>query len=211
MVGITLTPERIRSAPPEVRRWLEREIAASFGPATEPEPAPHPPKHLVACSKDEVDALYAGVRGMLPVVSVFFELGREGESVGREGIEAYRLIDVLRHTRLQSIEQLASCLQVIDGLAARIRHDESGTVCALDPRGYCLVAAGTQRNIANLWQHLLAGRDRDPTFQQPGAAQETPAGSSALEGQTVPDGFAGPQAMEPAHRDQTQAGLSNQF
>ena len=31
MVGITLTPEQIRSAPLDVRRWIERELAASLG------------------------------------------------------------------------------------------------------------------------------------------------------------------------------------
>ena len=31
MVGLTLTPEQIRKAPPEVRRWLEREVATTLG------------------------------------------------------------------------------------------------------------------------------------------------------------------------------------
>lgn len=31
MVGITLTPEQIKGAPVEVRRWMEREVAASLG------------------------------------------------------------------------------------------------------------------------------------------------------------------------------------
>lgn len=31
MVGITLSAEQIRSAPPEVRRWLEKEVLVSFG------------------------------------------------------------------------------------------------------------------------------------------------------------------------------------
>jgi hypothetical protein len=28
MVGVTLSPEQMRNAPPEVRRWLEQEILA---------------------------------------------------------------------------------------------------------------------------------------------------------------------------------------
>ena len=31
MVGITLTPEQVRTAPPDVRRWLEQELAKTFG------------------------------------------------------------------------------------------------------------------------------------------------------------------------------------
>jgi len=31
MIGIALTSEQIRAAPPEVRRWVEREVMAAFG------------------------------------------------------------------------------------------------------------------------------------------------------------------------------------
>jgi hypothetical protein len=31
MVGFTLSPEQIRTAPPEVRRWREQELLATFG------------------------------------------------------------------------------------------------------------------------------------------------------------------------------------
>ncbi|MFZ2156148.1 MAG: hypothetical protein WAV72_08525 [Bradyrhizobium sp.] len=39
MVGITLSSEQIRTAPAEVRRWIEREVMTSLGlqaPAREP-------------------------------------------------------------------------------------------------------------------------------------------------------------------------------
>ena len=31
MIGITLTSEQIRTAPAEVRRWIERQVATSLG------------------------------------------------------------------------------------------------------------------------------------------------------------------------------------
>jgi hypothetical protein len=31
MVGITLSAEQLRAAPPEVRRWIEHEVAVSLG------------------------------------------------------------------------------------------------------------------------------------------------------------------------------------
>ncbi len=106
MIGITLSPEQIRTAPPEVRRWLQREIAGSLDFQPEREGAKPDAEHLVICGPDEVAAIYAAIGGMLPVVNVFFELGREGESIGPGGVEAYRLGDVLHHARLQSVEQL---------------------------------------------------------------------------------------------------------
>lgn len=161
MVGITLMPERIRSAPPEVRRWLEQEIAMSLGFLAEGRPSAVPLKHLVACSLEEAAAIYGAIRDMLPVVNVFFELGREGQALDQSGIESRQLTDVLRHTRLQRMEQVIACLQVIDDAIRQIRGDASATLCALDQRGYCLSATETQRNIANLWQRLLKTRGLD--------------------------------------------------
>ncbi|MGA2794582.1 MAG: hypothetical protein ABSE69_13825 [Roseiarcus sp.] len=157
MVGITLSPEQIRAAPPEVRRWLEREIAASFNVQPEPPAIEADSKHLVRCGPEEAAAIFASIRGMLPVVNTFFEFGREGESIGQEGVEAYRLADMLRHTRLQSLEQLGACLQVIDEAVRRVRNDANATLYALDRRGYCVIATATQQSILAVWRQVIAG------------------------------------------------------
>jgi hypothetical protein len=157
MVGITLSPEQIRVAPPEVRRWLEKEIAASFNSQAEPQVMEVGSKHLVRCSPEEAVAIFASIRGMLPVVNTFFELGREGERIGEEGVEAYRLVDMLRRTRLQSLEQLVACLQVNDEAVRRVRDDANATLYALDRRGYCVIAAATQHSILGVWRQVIAG------------------------------------------------------
>ncbi len=50
MIGITLTTDQIRNAPPDVRRWIEHEVIASLGLAATRPPAPALPEqsaHLV--------------------------------------------------------------------------------------------------------------------------------------------------------------------
>lgn len=181
MVGITLSPEQIRSAPPEVRRWLEHEIAASLGLGTGPEMSSSPPQ-LAACTFHEAEAVYASIRGMFPVVNVFFELGREGASIGREGVEAFRLVDMLSHTRLPDMQQLGTCLQLIDEAFREIRKNDVAALFLLDQRGYCIVAAETQRNILALWNRMVAAQqiaqregadDRNPALAQPFAMSGT--------------------------------------
>jgi hypothetical protein len=98
MAGITLSVDEIKAAPPEVRRWLEHEIAHAFGSL--PAPAPASTHALVGCNVEEVRDMLALVQGMLPAVSVFFELGREAASVAVHGLRAFRIADILRHTRL---------------------------------------------------------------------------------------------------------------
>jgi hypothetical protein len=55
MIGITLTTDQIRSAPPEVRRWIEHEVIASLGLAADAPVRATPPQaaHLVAASVEK--------------------------------------------------------------------------------------------------------------------------------------------------------------
>ncbi len=158
MVGITLSPEQIRAAPPEVRRWLEHELAVSLGLNPPALPITQPSPHLAACTPEEAAQVLSLIQGMLPVVNVFFELGREGATPG-EGIEAFRLADIMRHTRLEAPDQVLVCLEVLDQAVRRVRNDPSAAFHAVDERGYCLVAAQTQRSIRAIWQQVVAQRE----------------------------------------------------
>ena len=95
MVGITLSAEQIRSAPLDVRRWIEHELVASLGLHPGKAPIGPRPKHLVECSIEVAAAVLSLIQGMFPVINVFFELGRQGASVGSERLEAFRLADIL--------------------------------------------------------------------------------------------------------------------
>jgi len=77
MVGITLSPEQIRAAPPDVRRWLEHEISTALGFGLNAAAPAAPRQHLISCGLEEARVLLSSIAGMLPVVAVFFELGRE--------------------------------------------------------------------------------------------------------------------------------------
>ena len=184
MVGITLSPEQIRTAPPEVRRWLEHELAVSLGlnPPSLPITQPNSP-HLAACNPEEAAQVLSLIQGMLPVVRVFLELGREGASPG-EGIEAFRLADIMRHTRLEAPDQVLACLEVLDQAVQRVRNDPGATFHAVDERGYCLVAAQTQRSIRAIWQQIVAQRE----FVRPAVSSHT---EGSLSAQLEPDLFPG--------------------
>lgn len=192
MAGITLTTDEIRAAPPEVRRWLEREVANALG--QDAGPSAHESgaaDHLVACQVEEAAAVFELIRGMLPVANLFFELGREGQPTGREGIEAHPLPDMMRHTRLDNIEQFATCLQVIDDAVRRVRGDAHATCCLLDRRGYCLVASTTSQSIRRVWSEMIAmpparSKAQDNTAEAGTRRGQDPGGFGALPGGASP-------------------------
>ena len=161
MIGITLTTDQIRSAPPEVRRWIEHEVIASLGLAADAPPAvvvpPHT-AHLVAASAEEAAAVLSQIQGVMPAMNVFFEFGRPGVSIGQPAVMTFRLIDILHHTRLQNIGQVMTCLDMMNQALAQIRHGPSARFCGFNNEGHCFIAPDTQHSIAALWQNIIANQ-----------------------------------------------------
>lgn len=188
MVGITLSAEQIRSAPAEVRQWIEHEIATSLGLEVQPDGSRSDGGQLIPCSHEEVAGVLSLIQGVFPAVNVFFELGRQGASLGQEQVEVYRLADLQHHTRLQSTEQVMSCLTFIDEALHRVRGSADGSLYVLNA-DYCIIAAQTQHNIRRLWLELLG---RGLVGAQPSAG----APSGQARASTVPDGSSSP-AMAP--------------
>ena len=173
MIGITLTTDQIRNAPAPVRQWIEHEVIASLGLAADaPPPAEHPQAaHLVGCTTEEAAAVLAQIKGMVPAFNVFFEFARPGISFGQPPAMAFRLIDILYHTRLQDIGQVIECLEAINEALARVRGDASAKFCDFDNQGHCLIAPQTQHSVATLWQGILAShRGRDEAGPSASAA-----------------------------------------
>ena len=146
MIGITLTSEQIRTAPPDVRRWIEREVMASLGQQSQPADEPRG-EHLAVCSAAQAEAVLAQIQGVLPVVNVFFELGRQGAIFGQPNVEAFRLLDIAHHTRLADVTQVVACLDIINQAFSNACGDATAQFCALDREGHCFIALETQQNI----------------------------------------------------------------
>ncbi|HEX3404386.1 MAG TPA: hypothetical protein VHT74_29090 [Acetobacteraceae bacterium] len=165
MAGVTLSVEEIRAAPIEVRRWLEHEVLRAFGVA--PEPAAQPAVTLVGCNIDEVRDMLALVQDKLPVVSVFFELGREATSSAAHGMRAFRVADILSHTRLHTPDQVIECLAALTRALRQVRGDADAVFHVMDNQGHCLVAETTMRSILKLWQEIVAQRALQGEIAQP--------------------------------------------
>lgn len=171
MIGITLTTDQIRNAPPQVRQWIEHQVMASLGLAAETPATAEPVHgaHLVPCTPDEAAAVLAQIQGLMPAVNVFFEFARPGISYGQPPVMAFRLIDILYHTRLQNIGQVEECLAAINAALARLRRDPAARFCGFDNQGHCLIAPETQHSVAALWQDVLASQQAVPGGERPAA------------------------------------------
>ena len=156
MIGVTLTADQIRNAPAPVRQWIEQELTAALALAPRP-PASAPPQaaHLVACSVDDVTGVLDRIEGVLAAVNVFLEFGRTGIVYGQPGMMAFRLMDIMHHTRLQTVDQVMACLDMINRALIEVKSDPSVRFCSFDTEGHCFIAPQTQASIAALWQDMI--------------------------------------------------------
>jgi len=132
MVGITLSAEQIAQPPPDVRRWLEQQIAPLLGLVRPGPPTQPPERHLVGCDIESARAMLSLIHGLLPVVSVFFQRGRDPFAAAAQGLRALRLDEMARHARLQAPEQVLACLHAINEALQRASGDPDAMLTALD-------------------------------------------------------------------------------
>ena len=154
---MTGTVEEIRAAPPEVRRWLKQEVIRALGthPSQEHTAEPARPT-LIGCNVEEARDILSLVQGVLPVVSVFFELGREAAGLPVHGMRAFAIPDLQRHARLHVPAQVIECLDMLNDALRRVRGDAEAAFYVLDNLGRCQIAEATMHSILRLWHEIVA-------------------------------------------------------
>jgi hypothetical protein len=158
MTSFTLSIEQIRSAPPEVRRWIEREITTALAGLTRPE---HDPSQLhetalAACAPEEAAQLLEMIKGNFLLSQIFFELGRDMPiSRGAAPLYPLSIAEILRHTRLGDGDRLVDCFTAINQAFQTIRGDPEATLFGFDQQGHVFIHETTHSSIRQLWEHLF--------------------------------------------------------
>jgi len=183
MTSFTFTPEQVRSAPLEVRRWIEHEIATTLAALSKSE---HDPSQihaaaLAACMPQEAAEVFELIKGNFLLSQVFFELARDMPH-GRDAapFQPLSIADILRHTRLADGDRLVDCFTAINQTFQTVHNDPEAMLFGFDQYGHVFIHQTTHDSIRQLWQHLSAGHA--PMAGGPAAATE----GSALAGFTPP-------------------------
>jgi hypothetical protein len=159
MTSFTFSVEQVRSAPPEVRRWIEREIAASLAALgkSEHDPSQVHAAALAACLPEEAAQVFELIKGNFLLSQVFFELARETPN-NRSAASLYpiSIADILRHTRLGDGDRLVDCFTAINQAFRSIRNDPEATLFGFDQFGHVFIQQTTHDSIRQLWEQLFA-------------------------------------------------------
>jgi hypothetical protein len=176
VTSFTFSPEQVRSAPPEVRRWIEREIAATLAALSKSE---HDPSQvhagtLAACMPHEAAQVFEVIKGNFLLSQVFFELARETpNSRAAAPLHALSIADILRHTRLSDGDRVVDCFTAINQAFQTIRNDPEATLFGFDQYGHVFIHQTTHDSIRLLWEQLFASHP--PIIGASDAAIEGPA------------------------------------
>jgi len=175
MTSFTFSIEQVRSAPPEVRRWIEHEVTAAFAA---PNRSEHHPSQvhaaaLAVCMPQEAAQLFEMIKGNFLLSQVFFELARDmPNSHGVAPLHPLSIADILRHTRLGDGDRLVDCFTAINHAFQTIRDDPEVTLFGFDQRGHVFIHQATHDSIRQLWEQLFAAHA--PMASDPPLAGFTP-------------------------------------
>jgi hypothetical protein len=178
MTSFTFSGEQVRSAPPEVRRWMESEIAKALGSQahSEHDPSKMQAGALAEATIDEVAQIFNLISGNFLVTQVFFELARETPLAhGIPSLHGLNLSDMQRHVQLGDGHQLAECINAITRALQKVRNDPTASLFASNERGHIYIHETSYRNIRKLRDQLVLAHSSTP---QP---QPTEAGAEARE------------------------------
>jgi hypothetical protein len=170
MTSFTFTLDQLRSAPPEVRRWVESEIAAALGSLPRPEHGysrPHEAE-LAACTPEEALKVFELIKGNFLLSQVFFELARETPSAGGASpFHTLNIAEMLRHTRLADGDRLADCFTALNKVFQNVRADGEAALFGFDQFGRVYIHETTHQSIRWVWQQLVSAHAPGPGGAQP--------------------------------------------
>ena len=176
MISFTFSLDQVKSAPPEVRRWIEREAAAALAALHRPEPdASHPhAAALAACTREDAAEIHELISGNFLLSQVFFELAREVPgNHGGSPLHALSLADMLRHTRLADGDRLVDCFSAITQAFRTVRNDPEAALFGFDQYGQVWIHQTTHDSIRALWEQLF--HRQPPMAGEPAIAATEPA------------------------------------
>jgi hypothetical protein len=165
MIGIVLSSEQVKAAPPVVRDWLEQQVAGDFSPAVIPAPrrlggraaAEVDPSGITACSLAEVLQVFERIRHDGGACRVFLDFGREPvDTLHASSLYALDLSEVIGDTGIAEKGRLAAALNLINAALQALRGDPEARIFTIDAQGRCYVHELTHRSLHLLRQDLLA-------------------------------------------------------
>jgi hypothetical protein len=175
MPSFTFSVEQVRAAPPEVRRWIEREVTAALAAVNkcEHDASQVHAAALAACMPQEAAQVFELIRGNFLLSQVFFELAHDmPNSQGASPLHPLSVADILRHTRLGDGDRLVDCLTAINQAFQTVRKDPEATLFGFDQFGHVFIHQATHHSIRQLWEQLFAAH---PPMAGGAAAAEGPA------------------------------------
>lgn len=158
MISFALSPEQIKAAPREVRRWIESEIAATLAVlgGSDHDDSEVETAALAACTAEDAAQVFELIKGNFLVSQIFFELAREApDRGGTSPLHALSIGDMLRHARLTNGDALINCFNAINQAFRKVRGKPDAMLFGFDRYGHGYIQKETHHSIRAVWEALV--------------------------------------------------------
>lgn len=201
MVSFSFSADEIKTAPPEVRRWMEAEIVRSLTGAApqQPEPVGQTPDGLAGAlasgTSSEMQEVFKRISSNSILARMFFELARD-QGAAATPFHVVKLVDVMRHLQLAEAAQVLACLDAINQAFQQVRRDPQASLFALDEAGHIYLHDLTYHAIRQVWQQLVTAHPWPASghMAAPMTGTATPAGRQQTKSEPAIE-----PAMRPEH------------
>ena len=167
MISFAFTVDQIRSAPPEVRRWIETAIISALREVATPQPQPAHSSELASCTPDEALALFELVRSDFAAAQVLFEFAREPPLPNSpRPLHAFGIGEFKRKLRL-SDDRLADCFGTISQAFTQVRNDAEAVLLGFDASNHVYMHEAAHVSIRSVWERLTGAERPTPAVPPP--------------------------------------------
>jgi hypothetical protein len=162
MTGIVLSVEQINSAPPGVREWIEKQVAADLalafrGRREPPRDVTHNSPHVVGCEVPEIVQILSRLAPEPVARQALLEFGRVPlVEIGQPPLYGVNIGDVARHAGIIQEEQLVAALNAVNAALQSLRADPTALLFGFDAGGHCYIHETSHRALHRLWLDLVS-------------------------------------------------------
>jgi hypothetical protein len=162
MVGIVLTAEQVKTAPEEVRRWIEatlrKELSLEAHHPYQRDGFRYAEDGLAICAFPEISQIFTLLRREPAACRLFLQLGADNydRAHGVHTARPVALAALARHLGTEGPDALMPLLELINNALRQVRRDDEATLFQLEGEDRVIVHPETQWHIFQLLQ-LVSG------------------------------------------------------
>ncbi len=156
MLGLTLSLDQLREAPPAVRRWIRDELFMTIDSLSDGERTPVDNQdHLVPCTPVQAQQILDRIARDHVLAQLFMTLGRSDMGTPMGDFMVLRADDLAARLHLADLPHLFAGIDAINTVARAVIGDGHAVLVGVHGGGYCVLRKEAFAAIGTVWRDIV--------------------------------------------------------